>query len=90
MPNFIKNSSTDFHELMYSGNRFLDGGTDRVDEAHRRFLHLNVTKCVIGKKGDGRIEKSGFSFENFVQLRKFLYCMRNSSTRNYLVSLLVY
>jgi len=43
---------------MYSGNRLLDGGTDRVDEVHRGFWRANVPKYIIEKR-DGRIEKKG-------------------------------
>jgi hypothetical protein len=60
---------------MHSGNRFLEGGTDRV-EAHRRFLHSNVPKCIIKKRG-WAIEESDFSFEPSVGLRKIFDCMRN-------------
>jgi hypothetical protein len=42
------------------------------------------------KKGDGRIEETVFSFEQFVRLTKFFDSMRNSATRNCLVGFLVY
>jgi len=38
---------------------FLDAGTDRVDEAHRRFFAFERAKMYRRGKGDGNIEKSG-------------------------------